>query len=221
MKQLILSTFSGSKFIISTIIEVVNENFYKVANAQRLTYLSGTPSMLHQIDLAQLQHLRMVTAAGEVLHRTQYEKMRAQFAGPINNVYGVTQTTVYTVVTPFEKGSPFKNELRDILSGTYGYVLNDRLERLPMNAGGELHLSGDCLTHRYLNQYTLPNEWVVPNPFLRDNSGRGGCGQLYKILSSPVTPRIMTSVEEAVHSLNPLIAVGKVLYIDVSDTTPG
>lgn len=181
VEQLVLSILSGNKLVIPPEEGLTHESFYQIANTEELSYISGTPSVLQQVQLCRLQHLRMITAAGEEFHSSQYENMRAQFKGPINNAYGITETTVYNLVTTFGPEDPFTKALRDELPGSHVYVLNDRLQRVPINAIGELYLSGDCVTRGYLNQEALTSERFIANPFC--THGETGLGQnerLYK-----------------------------------------
>ncbi|KAL2758892.1 hypothetical protein ACRALDRAFT_2017779 [Sodiomyces alcalophilus JCM 7366] len=165
IEQFALSFLSGNKLVFPPEEGLTHEAFYAIADAEQLTYLSGTPSVLQQIQLSRLPHLRMVTAAGEEFHVSQFEAMRAGFDGPINNAYGVTETTVYNIVTTFTGDAPFTKALQDDLPGTHVYVLNDRQERVPLNAVGELYLGGECLARGYLNQDDLTRERFIPNPF--------------------------------------------------------
>ncbi|KAK2595220.1 hypothetical protein QQS21_007073 [Conoideocrella luteorostrata] len=176
VEQIVLSVLSGNKLIIPPEEGVTHESFYELANSEQLSYLSGTPSVLQQIQLSRLPQLQMVTAAGEEFHSFQYASMRSQFKGPINNAYGITETTVYNLVTTFQDGSAFTKALCDELRGTMVYVLNDRLQRVPINAVGELYLAGDCVARGYLNQESLTNERFIENPFNKS----GKFGRMYK-----------------------------------------
>ncbi|KAI6781567.1 N-(5-amino-5-carboxypentanoyl)-L-cysteinyl-D-valine synthase [Emericellopsis cladophorae] len=167
LEQLSLSILSGNKLVIPPEEGVTHEAFYELATEQQLSYVSGTPSVLQQICLSRLPHLRMITSAGEELQRNQYDTMRAQFKGIINNAYGITETTVYNIVTTFNDTEPFTKALCDSLPGTELFVLNDRLQELPADAVGELHIGGQCLARGYLNQDTLTNDRFIHHPFKR------------------------------------------------------
>lgn len=166
VEQFNLSFLSGNKLVIPPGEGLTSEEFYSLANDQQLTYISGTPSVLQQIELSRLNHLQMVTAAGEQFHSSQYEAIRTQFSGPVNNAYGITETTVYNLVTSFAPLEPFSRSLCDELPGSHFFVLNDRLQRVPLNAVGELHLAGDCVSRGYLNRDKLTKERFIPNPFV-------------------------------------------------------
>jgi N-(5-amino-5-carboxypentanoyl)-L-cysteinyl-D-valine synthase len=165
LEQFCLSILSGNKLVIPPEEGLTHECFYQIASQEKLTYISGTPSVLQQIDLTRLADLRMLTAAGEEFHRSQYTSMREQFKGPINNAYGITETTVYNLITTFEGNAPFSKSLCEELPGSQVHVLNDQLQRVPINAVGELYLSGDCVARGYLHQEALTKDRFLPNPF--------------------------------------------------------
>ncbi|CAG7977081.1 unnamed protein product [Penicillium nalgiovense] len=181
VEQLVLSVLSGHKLIVPPAEFVADDEFYRMANTHGLSYLSGTPSLLQKIDLARLDHQQVVTAAGEELHATQYEKMRRRFNGPIYNAYGVTETTVYNIIAEFTANSTFENALREVLPGTRAYVLNAALQPVPFDAVGELYLAGDSVTRGYLNQPLLTDQRFIPNPFrCEEDIATGRFARLYK-----------------------------------------
>ena len=60
-------------------------------------------------------------------------------------------------------------------------VLNNQLQMLPINAIGELYLSGDCLARGYLNRSDLTAERFLPNPFQTEEEKRlGKNSRIYK-----------------------------------------
>ncbi|KAG6001443.1 NRPS protein [Claviceps maximensis] len=178
IEQIVLSILSGNTMVLPPDEGVTHESFYELAGATKLSYLSGTPSVLQQIQLSRLKNLRIVTAAGEEFHPFQFAHMRRQFTGRINNAYGVTETTVYNLVTTFEHDAPFTKELCDELPGSRVYVLSDALQQVPLNAVGELYLAGGCVARGYLNQDELTRERFISNPFYA--SGEPGFERMYK-----------------------------------------
>lgn len=181
VEQLVLSVMSGHKLIIPSEDFLAQDGFYNLANRHGLSYLSGTPSLLHHIDLTQLHHLEVVTAAGEEFRASQYEKMRREFCGPIYNAYGITETTVYNIITEFAPDASYENALRECLPGTRAYLLNRALQPVPLGAVGELYLAGDSVARGYLNQHLLTNECFIANPFRdEDDIAAGRFTRMYK-----------------------------------------
>lgn len=94
------------------------------------------------------------------------------------NGYGPTESTTFTCcyriprqldsnLTSIPIGKPIAN--------TQVYILNSRLQPVPMGIPGELHIGGDGLAREYLNRPDLTQEKFIPNPFA---SGTGV--RLYK-----------------------------------------
>lgn len=183
IEQLLLGLFSptGNKLILPPkSVQFDDHDFYEFLNSNGLAYLSGTPTVLHQLDLSRLIHLRNVTVAGETFGRGHFDKIRSQFQGRLVNAYGTTETCVYNVVCRYEKGdNTFKNSLGDVLPNVMKFVLNENQQLLPFGAIGELYLSGIGLSRGYLNQENLTKCNFIPNPF-HDGADDNYNAKLYK-----------------------------------------
>ncbi|MDC9604158.1 condensation domain-containing protein [Xenorhabdus griffiniae] len=53
------------------------------------------------------------------------------------------------------------------ISGIQVYVLNERLQMVPMGLKGELYLSGPELGHKYLDHSVLADKQLIANPFVQ------------------------------------------------------
>jgi amino acid adenylation domain-containing protein len=96
--------------------------------------------------------------------------------GTLWNLYGPTETTVWSTACQVRAGD------RPIMIGrpianTQCYILDSRLEPVPVGVAGELHIGGEGLAAGYLNQPELSAERFIPNPMTQDGAP-GGC--LYK-----------------------------------------
>lgn len=181
VEQFILSFLSSQKLVIPPADLSLEESFYEYMNAEGVTYISGTPSLLSQFDLTRLRHLRTITSAGEQLYAHQFQNMRRQFKGPINNAYGITETTVYNMVRRFECDEPFSNSLGTLIANQKLYVATEALQLLPCGAIGELYLAGDCVAAGYLNNPKLTMERFLPNPFCtQQDIASGNFSTIYK-----------------------------------------
>ena len=106
-----------------------------------------------------------VLCGGEPLLRELADDLRARGAA-LWNLYGPTETTVWSSAYRVERedgpvpiGRPIAN--------TQLYILNSRLEPVPIGVAGELHIGGEGLARGYLNRPELTAEKFIPDPFSR------------------------------------------------------
>ncbi|MGW8884041.1 amino acid adenylation domain-containing protein [Streptomyces sp. NPDC055749] len=181
VEQLALSVLAGHKLIVPPPSPAHDDGFYAYANRAGLTYLSGTPTQIQQFDLARLTRLSCVLVAGEAFHESHFEKIRREYAGPVVNAYGTTETAVYNTNRRFEPGESYRNTFGRPLGNTRLYVLGEAMELLPPGAVGELYVAGECVTHGYLNRPELTDERFLPNPFRSDAEREDGrCPVIYR-----------------------------------------
>ena len=161
IEQLLLSIFNSNKMIMVENGFSIDDDFYHHVNSSGLTFLSGTPTYLMQIDLGKILTLKVLLVAGEAFTHAQYTKFRKSFNGKIIQAYGTTETTVYNVVNIFSDNSKFRNSLGQPLANTGISIVDQNLKCLPQGAVGELCLSGVCLARGYLNQEELTKKSFV------------------------------------------------------------
>ncbi|CAF4039914.1 unnamed protein product [Rotaria sp. Silwood2] len=174
IEQLALSILSSNILIILANTFIIDDKFYSYLNEHRLIYLSGTPTQLQQINLKELKYLQTLTMSGEPLHETLFQKIRTEYTGKIINAYGITETTVYNMVYVYENAMKYKNSIGSLLSNTKRFVLNNKMQMLPVHAIGELYLTGDCISRGYLNRPELTAERFLPNPFQTNQEQKEG-----------------------------------------------
>jgi amino acid adenylation domain-containing protein len=119
------------------------------------------------------QCLRFVIVGGE---RASMEDVRAwqRWKAELIHVYGVTEATVTTTVhretlvdsqgLEFPLGGPIAN--------AEVYVLDERLELVPVGVAGELYIGGVGLGRGYLHRPDLTAERFVPHPFCKEKGAR-------------------------------------------------
>ncbi|CAF2133684.1 unnamed protein product, partial [Rotaria magnacalcarata] len=174
IEQIVLSILGSNMLIIISNTFIVDENFYSYLNATRITYMSMTPSQLQGIDLRNLKHLESLMLGGEPLSEMVFDKVRTQYIGKLRNVYGLTETTICNVSHLYENDMKYKNSMGVPLLNTKAFVLNNSQQMLPVNAVGELYLTGSCVSRGYLNRPELTAERFLPNPFQTDEEKKEG-----------------------------------------------
>ena len=113
--------------------------------------------------------VRLRMTAGEPLPRDLADAMGAGTSVRLWNLYGPTETTIYSggdAVGP----SPAPIEIGSVIAGTQLYVLDDRLRPVPPGVLGEVYIGGAGVAHGYLGAPGMTAGRFVPDPF----SGRPG-----------------------------------------------
>jgi amino acid adenylation domain-containing protein len=83
--------------------------------------------------------------------------------GELYNLYGPTETTIYSTGTRIESGEAIT--IGRPIANTTAYILDDMRELVPTGARGELYIGGIGVARGYLNRPDLTQERFVPDPF--------------------------------------------------------
>lgn len=121
--------------------------------------------MLEEQDVADCASIRHWISGGEALPLWLQQKFHARFAASLSIIYGTTEARSTTIwicqqgeqCALFSIGRPAPNKQI--------YVLDARLEPVPIREAGELYVAGEGLARGYLNRPELTAEKFVPNPF--------------------------------------------------------
>jgi amino acid adenylation domain-containing protein len=100
---------------------------------------------------------------GEAMPRELAAKL-APLVGKLWNLYGPTETTIWSTGYPVENGDSRVLIGRPI-ANTQCYILNQQRQLLPVGSVGELYIAGHGLARGYLNRPDLTAEKFVPDPF--------------------------------------------------------
>jgi len=87
------------------------------------------------------------------------------------NLYGPTETTIWSTVCKIEPGDEVVTIGRPI-ANTQIYLLDPRLQPVPVGVPGELYIGGDGLARGYLNRSELTAERFLPHPFSSEPGAR-------------------------------------------------
>ncbi|MBC3786886.1 non-ribosomal peptide synthetase [Spirosoma utsteinense] len=80
------------------------------------------------------------------------------------NMYGPTETTIYSTGTQITDGDKLITIGRPI-NNTQVYIVDEQLNPVRKGAVGEIYIAGDGVARGYKNQQELTAERFVPNPF--------------------------------------------------------
>jgi amino acid adenylation domain-containing protein len=170
--ELFLPLMAGARLVIATNVEV--HDGYRLLNIleqSKATVMQATPvgwRILLEAGWKGQPQLK-VLCGGEALPRDLADSLLAR-SNEVWNVYGPTETTIWSSATRLEKqagavpiGPPIAN--------TKFYILDDRLRLVPAGVTGELFIGGAGLARGYWLKPELTAKKFLPNPF--------GAGRIY------------------------------------------
>jgi len=114
-----------------------------------------------------------ILCGGEALPRDLANRLHEN-SRSLWNMYGPTETTIWSAVQRIETGEGAISIGRPI-ANTQLYILDSNLRPVPMGVYGELYIGGEGLSRGYLNRSDLTAERFIPDPF-----GEGSGHRLYR-----------------------------------------
>jgi amino acid adenylation domain-containing protein/non-ribosomal peptide synthase protein (TIGR01720 family) len=148
---------------------------------EKITTIHFVPSMLEifleQAGDTQYKSLKRVICSGEALsYRLQqhfYEKFNTAATG-LFNLYGPTEASID--VSSWDCGVDL-SDVRTVpigkpIANTQLYVLDKKLQPVPVGIPGELYIGGVGLALGYLNKLDLTKSKFIPDPFSSDSGAR-------------------------------------------------
>lgn len=135
-----------------------------------VTHLQCTPSMMRMLlaraeDRAALRAVSQLYLGGEALPGTLLAEMAAAGIDTVENMYGPTETTIWSSTQP---ALPCKGVVplgRPIVNTRF-YVLDRHRRLVPPGLPGELFIGGAGVARGYLGRPELTAQRFLPDPFL-------------------------------------------------------
>ncbi|MEH2164063.1 MAG: amino acid adenylation domain-containing protein [Nostoc sp.] len=183
------SLLHGARLVIIPQDVVLSpQNFATYICEQKISILFLTPALFNQLAsivpeaFKDLDHLLI---GGDTLDPKSVKAVLRN--GPpqrLLNAYGPTESTTFAccyLVQDIPEGATNVPIGRPI-SNTQIYILDSKLQPVPVGNAGELYIGGDGLARGYLNRPELTEEKFISNPFEEVEDGMQGEGgsRLYK-----------------------------------------
>ncbi|WP_112308841.1 MupA/Atu3671 family FMN-dependent luciferase-like monooxygenase [Pseudogemmobacter bohemicus] len=135
----------------------------------KVTHLQCTPSMARMIVMDEesrraLAGVNTMMVGGEALPGALAAELKAAGVGRLLNMYGPTETTIWSSVEEVGAGDPVVN-IGKPLANQQLYVLDAARRPVPVGVEGELWIGGEGVTRGYWRRPDLTAERFVPNPF--------------------------------------------------------
>ena len=135
----------------------------------QISHTMLTPAVLPHLEPQKCTSIKHLLVGGEAYPLSSAQKWCKD--RHFYNVYGPTETTIYTTFDLFSPSSQALNLGRPI-QNVQCYVINDAHALCPVGAIGELYIGGPGVARGYQNLPQLTRERFINNPF--------GPGKLYK-----------------------------------------
>ncbi len=145
--------------------------------SERITFWDSAPAALQQLVpfFSQLREtsftntLRLVFLSGDWIPVPMPDALRATFQGVrVISLGGATEATIWSNFYPIGEVDPTWPSIpygRPIQNAKY-YILDQRLNLLPVLIPGDLYIGGLCLATEYKNDPQLTASKFIPNPFV-------------------------------------------------------
>jgi amino acid adenylation domain-containing protein len=164
--ELLLPLLTGASLVIANEEQVMDGYMLlQLLEQVKATVLQATPGTWRMlIDAGWGRQLPLkVLCGGEALPRDLADQL-IERSEQVWNVYGPTETTIWSSATrvtagtgPLLIGPPIAN--------TQFYLLDERLQPVPIGVVGELYIGGRGLAREYWKRPDLTAERFLPNPF--------------------------------------------------------
>lgn len=170
------SLLNGARLVVFPPHPPVLSDLGRVIRTHGVTILflpTGLFNLIVDEDVAVLQGVRQVLTGGEVM--SVAHMVRAYHALPgcrLSNVYGPTENTTFTTSYLLTSPPSQRVPIGRPIANTQVYILDARMQPVPIGVPGELYLGGDGLAWGYLNQTGLTAATFLPHPFSRDQAVR-------------------------------------------------
>ena len=172
--ELFLPLLTGARILLASQTQASDPASLLPLLESSVTVLQATPvtwRILMDAGWRRTPKLKML-CGGEAMPRALADAL-LQRGGPLWNVYGPTETTIWSTIARIEPdGSPIT--IGRPLANTLVYVLDPTLSPVPIGVAGELYIGGDGVALGYLNRTELTAERFLTNPFAPGRMYRTG-----------------------------------------------
>jgi len=143
-------------------------NLLSYIEENQVDVLQVTPSRMQMLTLFsgwedKLNSLKAILVGGESFPAALTEKLKALSETKIYNMYGPTETTIWSTVKPVIPGK--KLTIGRPIANTHIYILNKNLDLAAAGEIGEIYIAGDGVARGYLNRPQLNSESFITNPY--------------------------------------------------------
>ncbi|MFF9345202.1 amino acid adenylation domain-containing protein [Streptomyces sp. NPDC014773] len=165
--ELLLPLLGGAAVVLASPDEVREPRALgRLVARHGVTAVQATPSLWSGLVAEVPEAVRglRVLVGGEALPPALAGDLTA-LASEVTNVYGPTETTIWSLAAPIGAREAERPPLGSPLGGTRVYVLDEALRPVPVGVPGELYLGGPGVARGYLGRPGLTAERFVADPY--------------------------------------------------------
>jgi non-ribosomal peptide synthetase component F len=172
--ELFLPLIVGAKVVIAE-RDAVIDGFRLLRNLEnvRATAMQATPAswrLLLEAGFRAPANFKLL-CGGEALPRELADRL-LQGSGELWNMYGPTETTIWSSCTRVTNNSPIT--VGGPIANTQFYILDRNDQPVPSGVPGQLHIGGDGVARGYHKRDSLTAEKFLENPFAGGRMYRTG-----------------------------------------------
>ena len=151
----------------------------RLIDSRDVKFLQATPATWRLLEAQGWQHCSMLKAlcGGEALPGDLANALSRNVSTSWN-MYGPTETTIWSLAKRILPGEAVS--IGRPIANTRVYILDARMEPVPIGVPGELYIGGAGVARGYLNRPDLTAEKFIPDPFRDDTIGDGIGARLYR-----------------------------------------
>ncbi|MFI6167989.1 amino acid adenylation domain-containing protein [Nocardia sp. NPDC051052] len=160
--ELLTAHGSGGRLVVSPPDVYGGAELERLLRIERVTHAVITPSALATMEPTDLDHLRVLSVAGEAATPELIERWSA--GRRMVNLYGPTEFSIWaTGPAELVAGEPIT--IGGPIRGAANMVLDTWLRPVPVGVAGELYLAGPALARGYFNRFEMTASRFVADPF--------------------------------------------------------
>ena len=150
----------------------------QILRKHRVTIFWLTTGLFHRMvedELDSLSSVSQVLAGGDVLSISHAQKVQSCIGeARIINAYGPTENTTFTTCFPMDANTSLESSvpIGRPISNTRVYVLDDRMNPVPVGVIGELYTGGDGVARGYLATGASTASRFLSDPFSQRENAR-------------------------------------------------
>jgi len=154
---------------------VVSNALDLVGRGADVTLINTVPSVMTTLleQEAIPAGVQVVNVAGEPLKRELVERIFASTGvQQVCNLYGPTETTTYSTWVRMKREDGFVAHIGQPIANTRVYILDKKMEPVPIGVVGEIYIGGAGVARGYLNRDQLTADRFAQDRFAREEGAR-------------------------------------------------